>query len=55
MILMMSKKNHNIFQTNVKYNTEEYDAMMKKAIGLDGKTPIEKRISSESEVDHIIK
>ena len=39
----------------MKYNTEEYDAMMKKAIGLDGKTPIEKRISSESEVNYIIK
>merc|ERR1711872_63137 len=36
---------------NVKYNTEEYDQMIKKALATDGKTPLPKAISSESDDD----
>ena len=38
-----------MFQGNVKYNTEEYDQMIKKALATDGKTPLPKAISSESD------
>jgi len=34
---------------NVTYNTEEYDQMIKKALAIDGKTPLQKKISSESD------
>ena len=39
----------------MKYNTEEYDEVMRKAIATDGKTPLPKEISSEPEVNIIIK
>ena len=39
----------------MKYNTEEYDEVMRKAIATDGKTPLPKEISSEPEVNIIEK